>query len=116
MYLGLKLIDRLNVLRGWQMRRIVGHLVSYFGVIRPALACFRACYDFYVTDFEAPRKIPDAVKSELAVARGLVFLAVADLAPQTSRRSLSCPAPRRMLRGPCDEHHSRRDQAAHRGP
>lgn len=63
------------------MRRIVGHLVWYFGVIRPALACFRACYDFYVLDLESPRKIPDAVKSELAVARGLVFLAVADLAP-----------------------------------
>ena len=81
MYLGLKFINWLHVLRGWQMKRIVGHLVSYLGVIRPALACSRACYDFHVKDLEAPRKIPDAVRSELAVARGLVFLAVADLAP-----------------------------------
>ena len=84
MYLGLKFIDRLQVLRGWQMRRIVGHLVSYFGVIRPALACFRACYDFYTLDFEALRKIPKLVKTELAVARGLVFFAAADLAPRVA--------------------------------
>ena len=81
MHLGLKFIDRLQVLRGWQMRRIVGHLVSYFGVIRPALACFRASYDFYALDLEALRKIPKAVKTELAVARGLVFLCLLYTSP-----------------------------------
>jgi hypothetical protein len=65
MYLGLKLLGRLDTLRGWQLRRIVGHLVSYFGVIRPALACFRACYDFYSQNLEDPRPIPAAVRSEL---------------------------------------------------
>eukprot|EP00959_Pyramimonas_sp_CCMP1952_P362624 7594085-Pyramimonas_sp.AAC.1 len=44
LYLALHHVLREPWLARWQLRRIVGHLVHYFSVVRPGLSVLGACY------------------------------------------------------------------------
>ena len=81
LYLGIGGQLRLKTAAGWQIRALLGHIVSFFQLMRPGLSCFRAAYDSYSEgDILAHRPLPSEVVSELRVVRGLIFQAEADLA------------------------------------
>ncbi|CAK0878561.1 unnamed protein product, partial [Prorocentrum cordatum] len=80
LYLALHHVLRTPWLARWQLRRIVGHLVHYFSVVRPGLSVLGACYTFIGDgDLSPVVRLPGDVLGELAVAAGLVFLGEVDL-------------------------------------
>ncbi|CAK0909779.1 unnamed protein product [Prorocentrum cordatum] len=80
LYLALHHVLRIPWLARWQLRRIVGHLVHYFSVVRPGLSVLGACYTFIGDgDLSTVVRLPGDVLGELAVAAGLVFLGEVDL-------------------------------------
>ncbi|CAK0907095.1 unnamed protein product [Prorocentrum cordatum] len=80
LYLALHHVLRTPWLARWQLRRIVGHLVHYFSVVRPGLSVLGSCYTFIGDgDLSPVVRLPGDVLGELAVAAGLVFLGEVDL-------------------------------------
>ena len=65
---------------GWHIRALVGHLVSYFQLARPALSVVRSLYNFFqYPDLQEMGVLPNECLDEMRVAQGLLFLAEADL-------------------------------------
>ncbi|CAK0836017.1 unnamed protein product, partial [Prorocentrum cordatum] len=59
-----------------QRRAFLGHLVSFFQLLRPGLAVFRILCDFAQQGLGEIRELPAAAQRELKVARSLLFMAV----------------------------------------
>ncbi|CAK0812001.1 unnamed protein product, partial [Prorocentrum cordatum] len=73
---GLTFLLRWRKAAGWQIRAVLGHLVSFFQLMRPGLSIFRVLYDFVQQDLGEIRELPTAALHELKVARSLLFMAV----------------------------------------
>ena len=72
---------RRRSLAGWQVRVLLGHLVSFMQLRRPLLSIFRDSYDFYAgTDLTTARPLPKGVRTELRSAQSLLFLVSVDMA------------------------------------
>ncbi|CAK0843092.1 unnamed protein product [Prorocentrum cordatum] len=60
---------------GWQVRAVLGHLVSFFQLLRPGLSVFRVLYDFVQEDLGEVRELPTAALQELRIAQSILFMA-----------------------------------------
>ena len=67
------------------LRVWLGHAVCVFGLIRPAMSCFSACYRFVSLDSTVRVPIWNSVRAELRMALGLFFLAEVNLGAAYSR-------------------------------
>ena len=63
-----------------QMQKMLGHLVHHFLLRRCSLSILFASYRFIGDGHGARRELPEAVRTELQVAQGLVHFLRADLA------------------------------------
>ncbi|CAK0792428.1 unnamed protein product, partial [Prorocentrum cordatum] len=80
LYLALHHVLRHPWLARWQLRRIVGHIVHYFSVLRPGLSVLGASYAHISSgDLAEMVRVPPDVLGELATAAGLVFLGEVDM-------------------------------------
>ena len=75
LYSGLTFLLKWRKAAGWQVRAVLGHLVSFFQLLRPGLAIFRVLYDFVQQDLGEIRELPPAALHELKLARSLLFMA-----------------------------------------
>ncbi|CAK0873972.1 unnamed protein product [Prorocentrum cordatum] len=64
---------------GWQVRAVLGRLVSFYQLLRPGPSVFRILYEVAQRDLGEIRELPTAPLRELRVARSLLFLAVGRL-------------------------------------
>ncbi|CAK0871325.1 unnamed protein product, partial [Prorocentrum cordatum] len=60
---------------GWQVRAVLGHLASFFQLLRPGLSVFRALYDFAQEGLGEVRELPTGALQELRIARSILFMA-----------------------------------------
>ncbi|CAK0827215.1 unnamed protein product [Prorocentrum cordatum] len=75
LYGGLTIPLKWRKAAGWQIRAVLGHLVSSFQLLRSGPSVFRALCDFAQQDTGGIRELPTAALHELRVARSLLFLA-----------------------------------------
>lgn len=68
----------------WQVRVFLGHCIQHCLLMRPAMCCFRELYAFVDNAGLTPVVLPLAARREVRLFKGLVFLAIADLAAPTS--------------------------------
>ncbi|CAK0795784.1 unnamed protein product, partial [Prorocentrum cordatum] len=61
---------------GWQIRAVLGHLVSFFQLLGLGPPVFRVLRDFAQQDLGEIRELPTAALHELRVARSLLVMAV----------------------------------------
>ena len=59
---------------GRDIERLIGHFTHAFLLNRPALAIFRAAYDFSKRYYRAPSKMWPSVREELIMAKGVLPL------------------------------------------
>ncbi|CAK0806818.1 unnamed protein product, partial [Prorocentrum cordatum] len=80
LHLGLHEVLRRPRLARWQVRRLLGHIVHYFSIMRPALSVLGECYAYLESGpMEGVSRLPPSVVTELRCAAGLVFLGQVDL-------------------------------------
>ncbi len=84
LYLAITEVLSRGRLFGWQLRILLGHMVHHCLLQRPALAVLQALYRFAFENLHVLAELPPAAIVELQVFKGLVFLAVVDLAAPLS--------------------------------
>ncbi|CAK0847888.1 unnamed protein product, partial [Prorocentrum cordatum] len=80
LYLGLREVLRRPRLARWHVRRLLGHIVHYFSIMRPALSVLGESYAYLESGpMEGVSRLPWSVLTELRCAAGLVLLGQVDL-------------------------------------
>ncbi|CAK0813842.1 unnamed protein product, partial [Prorocentrum cordatum] len=69
-----------NILEIW-----MGHVVNLFGLLRPGLSCFQQIYPCVANVRGRRVRLADAVKNEMRLVQGLLFLCEYDLGADFSR-------------------------------
>ncbi|CAK0862369.1 unnamed protein product, partial [Prorocentrum cordatum] len=78
--LGLHEVPRRPRLARWQVRGLLGHIVHYFSIMRPALSALGESYAYLESGpMEGVSRLPSSVLTELRCAAGLAFFGQVDL-------------------------------------
>ncbi|CAK0875589.1 unnamed protein product, partial [Prorocentrum cordatum] len=84
-YLATRALRRRRWVHGDILEIWMGHVVDLFGLLRPGLSCFQQVYPFVANARGRRVRLADAVKNEMRLVQGLLFLCEYDLGADFSR-------------------------------